>query len=129
MLSHPDLALHDPPGGHPESPARLAAALAGVRASGVGLDEREAREATRGELERVHPSGYLDALEEVSDPGGWLDPDTWIGPASLRAARPRGGRGLRGRRGGALRSGGRRVLCGAAAGPSRERDATRWASA
>lgn len=87
MLSHPDLALHGPPGSHPESPARLAAALAGVHASGVRVGEREAREATRAELERVHPSGYLDALEAVADPGGWLDPDTWIGPASLRAAR------------------------------------------
>jgi acetoin utilization deacetylase AcuC-like enzyme len=93
VLSHPDLALHDPPGGHPESPARLAAALAGVRGSGVGLDEREAREATRAELERVHPSGYLDALQQVSDPGGWLDPDTWIGEASLRAARRAAGAG------------------------------------
>jgi acetoin utilization deacetylase AcuC-like enzyme len=93
VLSHPDAAAHEPPGGHPESPARLLAARAGIRASGVGIDEREAREATRSELERVHPGGYLDALEEVSDPGGWLDPDTWIGPGSLRAARLAAGAG------------------------------------
>jgi acetoin utilization deacetylase AcuC-like enzyme len=85
-LWHPDSAAHDPPGGHPESPARLAAALAGIRAAGVELVEREAREATRPELERVHPAGYLDALEQASQPGGWLDPDTWTGPGSMRAA-------------------------------------------
>ncbi len=93
MLAHADSALHDPPAGHPESPTRLTAARAGIRASGVGLDERAAREATRSELERVHPAGYLDALEKVSHPGGWLDPDTWIGPASLRAARLAAGAG------------------------------------
>lgn len=109
MLSHADCALHDPPGGHPESPARLTAARAGVRASGVEVEERAAREATRAELERVHPAGYLDALEQVSDPGGWLDPDTWIGPASPRAARLAAGAGceaveevLAGRAAGAL---------------------------
>jgi acetoin utilization deacetylase AcuC-like enzyme len=87
LLSHPEMGSHAPIGGHPESPARLAAALAGVRTSGVGLVERDAREATRAELERVHPASYLNALGAVDDPGGWLDPDTWIGPGSLRAAR------------------------------------------
>jgi acetoin utilization deacetylase AcuC-like enzyme len=87
VLSHPASAVHDPPGGHPESPARLGAALAGIAAAGVPLVEREAREATGAELEHVHPAGYLDALEEASEPGGWLDPDTWIGPGSMRAAR------------------------------------------
>jgi acetoin utilization deacetylase AcuC-like enzyme len=63
VLSHPASAVHDPPGGHPESPARLGAALAGIAAACVPLVEREAREATGAELERVHPAGYLDALE------------------------------------------------------------------
>jgi acetoin utilization deacetylase AcuC-like enzyme len=87
VLSHPDVAAHEPPGGHPESPARLAAALAGARAAGVELDEREAREATAAELERVHPAEYLAALERIAATGSWLDPDTWAGPGSLRAAR------------------------------------------
>jgi acetoin utilization deacetylase AcuC-like enzyme len=93
VLSHPASALHDPPGGHPESPSRLAAARAGIDSSGVELVEREAREATREELERVHPAGYLDALEAAAEPGGWLDADTWIGPGSLRAARLAAGAG------------------------------------
>jgi acetoin utilization deacetylase AcuC-like enzyme len=93
VLSHPAFAAHEPPGGHPESPARLAAVSAGLGSAGVELLMREAREATRQELERVHPSGYMAALEEVADPGGWLDPDTWIGPGSLRATRLASGAG------------------------------------
>ncbi|HEY1479231.1 MAG TPA: histone deacetylase [Gaiellales bacterium] len=87
LLSHPDCADHDPPRGHPESPARLAAALGGARSAGVELDERSAREATPEELGRVHPAEYVAALEHVAAEGRWLDPDTWAGPGSLRAAR------------------------------------------
>jgi acetoin utilization deacetylase AcuC-like enzyme len=87
VLSHPACADHVAPGGHPESPARLAAALAGARGAGCPIDEREAREATREELERVHPAGYLEALEQVAADGRWLDADTWAGPGSTRAAR------------------------------------------
>ena len=65
----------------------------GARSAQVELDDREAREATAEELERVHPAGYLAALDEVEQPGGWLDPDTWIGPGSLRAARLAAGAG------------------------------------
>ncbi len=94
MLSHPAVAAHDPPGGHPESPARHAAVLAGIRASGSPIAERDAREATAAELERVHPARYLEALEQAAVPGRWLDPDTWIGPGSLRAARLAAGAGV-----------------------------------
>jgi acetoin utilization deacetylase AcuC-like enzyme len=87
LLSHPDSAAHVQPGGHPESPARLAAALAGARAAGADLVEREAREATADELARVHPAEYLAALEEAGAQEGWLDPDTWVGAGSLRATR------------------------------------------
>jgi acetoin utilization deacetylase AcuC-like enzyme len=87
VLSHPDCVAHEAPGGHPESPARLRAALAGARGAGVDLDEREAREASADELERVHPAEYLAALDQIAATGTWLDPDTWAGPGSLRAAR------------------------------------------
>jgi acetoin utilization deacetylase AcuC-like enzyme len=87
LLSHPDCAAHVQPGGHPESPARLAAAIAGARGAGAALIEREAREATTDELERVHPAGYLAALEDAGQQEGWLDPDTWVGSGSLRATR------------------------------------------
>jgi acetoin utilization deacetylase AcuC-like enzyme len=87
VLSHPACAAHAPPGGHPESPGRLAAALAGARSVGVGVTEREAREATSDELERVHPAAYLAALERAAAVGGWLDGDTWAGAGSFRATR------------------------------------------
>jgi acetoin utilization deacetylase AcuC-like enzyme len=87
LLSHPDCTLHDPPGGHPERPARLAAALAGVRAGAGRLVEQEAPEAAAADLERVHPAAYLEALDAVSATGAWLDADTWAGPGSERAYR------------------------------------------
>jgi acetoin utilization deacetylase AcuC-like enzyme len=87
LLSHPACAAHLQPGGHPESPVRLTSALVGARAAGVELIEREAREATADELERVHPAEYLDALERIAAEGRWLDPDTWAGPGSMRATR------------------------------------------
>ncbi len=87
VVTHPDCALHEAPGGHPESPARLTAVLAGVRSAGVELDERAAREVTADELGRVHPVAYVEALERAGADGRWLDPDTWAGPGSLRAAR------------------------------------------
>jgi acetoin utilization deacetylase AcuC-like enzyme len=87
LLSHPDCAAHVQPGGHPESPARPTSALEGARAAGGELVEREAREATPEELERVHPGEYLAALERIAGEGRWLDADTWAGPGSLRATR------------------------------------------
>jgi acetoin utilization deacetylase AcuC-like enzyme len=75
------------PGGHPESPDRLVAARRGVRAAVGEEHAREAREATPEELERVHPAAYLEALERVAAGGRWIDPDTWAGPGSTRAAR------------------------------------------
>ena len=64
-----------------------------LRASGVALLDREAREATADELERVHPRGYLAALEQAAGEQGWLDPDTWVGAGSMRATRLAAGAG------------------------------------
>jgi acetoin utilization deacetylase AcuC-like enzyme len=87
VVSDPAFAAHEPPDGHPESPARLDAAMRGARGASVAIVERPAREATRDELERVHPAAYLDALEHAGTVGGWLDPDTWVGAGSLHATR------------------------------------------
>ncbi len=53
------------------------------------LEQVEARAATRQELERVHEPGYLEMLETRSPSEGFeqLDPDTWLGPNTLSAAR------------------------------------------
>lgn len=49
----------------------------------------EARAATREELERVHAAWYLEMLEARAPSEGFehLDPDTWLSPNTLTAAR------------------------------------------
>ena len=82
---------HDMAAGHPERPARLASLLRHLENTGLLADlaVREAPEAARGDLLRTHSRGYLDALERLSPTAGLvaLDPDTALGPGSLRAAR------------------------------------------
>lgn len=90
LFTHLDMLKHSNGAGHPESPERLKAVLAGLEDSGLALERREAREATAEELGRVHPKAYLDrllALETLEDGRVFLDPDTSAGPGSVRAAR------------------------------------------
>jgi Histone deacetylase domain len=55
----------------------------------------EARPASREELERVHPAGYLDALKRISDAGGGnIDSDTGASVDSWDAAVLAAGAGL-----------------------------------
>jgi acetoin utilization deacetylase AcuC-like enzyme len=80
---------HDTGPRHPERPARLDAARAGIH--DAHLDELVAtstgRDATRAELGLVHDDRYVTALEEfAATGGGHLDPDTIVGPGSYRAA-------------------------------------------
>ncbi|TNC72431.1 histone deacetylase family protein [Rubellimicrobium roseum] len=92
-LTHPDCARHAPPRGHPERPERHAAALEGC----AGLPREEAREATDDELAVLHPRSYLDALVRGEPAEGQvpLDPDTYLSPGSVRAARLGAGAALR----------------------------------
>jgi acetoin utilization deacetylase AcuC-like enzyme len=64
--------------------------LAALEASGLAkrLVAREAREATREELERVHLPEYVDAVFAAAPEHGYafLDPDTSMNPDSLSAA-------------------------------------------
>lgn len=90
-------AAHDTGPGHPERPARLAAVTDGLRAAGALDDEHRLapRAATRYELERVHPAGYLDMLEALcASGGGRLDADTSVVGASWDAALHAAGAGL-----------------------------------
>jgi len=95
--SDPAFAEHDTGPGHPERAARLGAVTAGIGASGIddAFVALAPREATRGELERVHTGTYLDALHErCDDGGGRLDPDTVASRGSWRAAVLAAGMGL-----------------------------------
>jgi len=90
LITHPDCVRHDMGDGHPESPQRLRSVLEALEASGLAprLLAREAREATREELERVHSKEYVDAIFAAAPDQGYafLDPDTSMNTASLSAA-------------------------------------------
>ncbi|MDE0369158.1 MAG: histone deacetylase family protein, partial [bacterium] len=86
-VSHPVFEEHDAGRGHPERPARLGAALRGVRAAPVELVEELAPEIDRSLLELVHSPGYVDYIEQVcASGGGRFDSDTAAVPASWEAA-------------------------------------------
>ena len=87
LYSHRDGLDHLTPEGHPERPARLPAVMEAL--DGLDLDRREAPPAEDADLLRCHPQGYLDALADAVPAAGRvaLDPDTWMSPGSLVAAR------------------------------------------
>ena len=92
LLTDAAMERHMAPGGHPERPARLAAAAAGVGAAadrlGIGMDVDAPMPVSDEDLLRVHSARHLGRLTAVSDGGGgWLDADTLVGPGSLAAAR------------------------------------------
>jgi acetoin utilization deacetylase AcuC-like enzyme len=90
-LRHDDIFAHDVPG-HPERPARIRALEAEMSAhEWFGVSRAIAPEATRSELELVHPAAYIDSIRELSAAGGGaIDADTFAMPgtygAALRAA-------------------------------------------
>ncbi|MFP4209074.1 MAG: histone deacetylase family protein [Wenzhouxiangella sp.] len=88
VLTHSDCLAHTPPPGHPERAERLQAALAGVDQ----LDHPDVRGAelvSDADLQRMHGINYLQSLADLDASGSLLglDPDTYIGRGSLRAAR------------------------------------------
>ena len=83
--------------GHPERPSRLQAIVAGARSGDVvdALQPLEPVAASRLDLERVHPSWYLDRLDALAAAGGgWIDADTRLSARSAHAARLAAGAGL-----------------------------------
>src|SRR5512142_1652876 len=90
LLTHPDCDLHEMGAGHPESPQRLKSVLSAIESAGLAarLDLREAPEATREQLERVHQRDHVDLIYESAPNAGYayLDPDTSMNTRSLSAA-------------------------------------------
>jgi acetoin utilization deacetylase AcuC-like enzyme len=85
--------------GHPESPDRVAYVAEYLERSGLLGERRAARDATDGELERVHPHGYLERVKRdvaaVGSRGGYLSTgDTVIDESSLAVARRAAGGAL-----------------------------------
>jgi acetoin utilization deacetylase AcuC-like enzyme len=98
FVTHPAYLAHDAGVGHPERPQRLAAIEEGIaRVPGLGDELRriEPAAASKADVERVHSSAYVDALERFCHAGGGrLDQDTAVVPASWEAALLAAGAGL-----------------------------------
>jgi len=78
--------------GHPERPERLGATVQGVTDGAVAvnatLDRPAVEPADDLALQLVHTAWYLETLDAAAAlGGGWVDPDTYLGPASMAAAR------------------------------------------
>lgn len=83
-------AAHDPGIGHPERPARLVAARAGLGEAGVddAFTFVAPRAATDVDLLRVHRADLLERITAIDRAGGGrIDADTAMNAASLDAAR------------------------------------------
>jgi acetoin utilization deacetylase AcuC-like enzyme len=91
LITHAACLDHAPPAGHPESPARLRAVLAALDDPAfAGLTRIEARWVEDAALARVHPLAHVAALEGFMPAAGAcraIDPDTWVSPGTLEAAR------------------------------------------
>ena len=91
LFTHLHCLDHEMGDRHPERPERLAAVLQHLDQTGLvaELDVYEAPEALRADMARVHGEAFLDTLAKLSPEEGLvrLDPDTAMGPGSLRAAR------------------------------------------
>lgn len=87
LFQHPSSLLHDI-GPHPEQPARITAINEALAAVGdAGFVRHESPQATRQQLEAVHPAAHIDAIEELCRQGGGaIDADTAVGPHSHTAA-------------------------------------------
>ncbi|WP_437955638.1 histone deacetylase [Sorangium sp. So ce119] len=81
---------HRARGAHPERPERLEAARRAIErcaASGLSLERVTPRDATEDELARVHAPRYLESLDRINGHYAALDPDTYVVPRSVDAAR------------------------------------------
>ncbi len=94
---------HLPPhhgGYHPERPERLLAAREAMAQAalaksegglGVAWKSVDVREATDDELARVHSVEYIEILAKIAGKTGYIDPDTYVGEGSVRAAKSAAG--------------------------------------
>ncbi|MCG8434354.1 MAG: histone deacetylase family protein, partial [Gammaproteobacteria bacterium] len=90
LITHPDCEHHEMPG-HPERPDRLRSVMKRLTSSGITreADCRPAEEIDLDLLALIHPRAFVDAVVKASPSEGLvkIDPDTYLGPGSLRAAR------------------------------------------
>jgi acetoin utilization deacetylase AcuC-like enzyme len=86
LFHHPSSLQHDP-GPHPEQPARIVAIEEALEARGwLGFERRQSPEASRAQLEAVHPARLIDGIQELCAAGGGaIDADTIVSPGSWEA--------------------------------------------
>jgi acetoin utilization deacetylase AcuC-like enzyme len=86
LFHHPSSLQHDP-GPHPEQPARIVAIEEALAARGwLGFERRLSPQASRAQLESVHPTRLIDGVEELCVAGGGaIDADTIVSPGSWEA--------------------------------------------
>ncbi len=91
IYTHPDCISHEVAPGHPERADRLIHLMARLDQTGLLSDHTllTASAADNQALLRAHPQSYLDDLAGAQQDEDLvpLDPDTWMGPHSLSAAR------------------------------------------
>lgn len=91
LLVNPEQSGHRAEG-HPERPERVAAILEAITASDLGLTLELASSAAEALIHRVHDTRYIAMLDRAASAGdGYLDPDTYLTPASMVAARTAAG--------------------------------------
>lgn len=95
LMTHPDADAHENPPGHPEQVRRLQAVRHAL--DDMVLAREKPSEASDADLTRCHPQDYVDALTATSPAEGWaqLDPDTYLSPGTIRAARLAAGAAIR----------------------------------
>ena len=90
-FSHPACLEHDPrvhSPGHPDSPERLVVLERALAEHGwLGWERRGAPAAEESQLELVHSARHVRAIGDLCAAGGGaIDPDTFVGALSYRAA-------------------------------------------
>jgi acetoin utilization deacetylase AcuC-like enzyme len=91
LLANPEQIGHRADG-HPERPERVGAILDAITGSDLNLAPELAPAASEEMITRVHDVRYITRLDRAAEGGGaYLDPDTYITPLSMRAARTAAG--------------------------------------
>ena len=91
LLSNPEQVGHAAVG-HPERPERVGAILEAVANAGLAIRPQTAPPAAESLIRAVHDRAYLERLDQAAENGGgYLDPDTYLTPLSMLAARSAAG--------------------------------------
>jgi len=78
--------------GHPERPERVTAIMEAIAKSDLGVVAEPAPDPPEALVHRVHDPSYVTMLDRAATSGGgFLDPDTYITPLSMVAARSAAG--------------------------------------